>query len=190
VRLEFDRAYDLRVLAALPSTLGLFEPEALRAQIGEMTKQRRAICFTLMAPVSRRAAAGACRIERGVATVLVCLHVAPALAREGLEAVLSVVEQAAQGEGEPVHELAAPIPEAEPSRAGFYREAIYVGSAASITITTHSPPRLPPEAMHAVSALIDKGALHAVTTIAVAPRRATSIAAHPSQTAAPSPTLH
>jgi hypothetical protein len=166
-KLEIDRAYDLRVLAALGPTLGLFSQAALRAQLREMTVHRRAICFTLTTPVYRRMTAN--DDSHAVATVLACLHVAPVLAGEGLEAVLKIVAHAAEAAGEPIHELAAPMREAEPARAGFYREAVYVEGDTSITITTHTPPRLPSEVMQAVAGLIRETPIDAVTTVAIAP---------------------
>jgi len=166
-RFEIDRAYDLRVLAALAPTLGLFSRASLRAQLHEMTAQRRAICFTLMTPVSRRKAAN--DDAHAVATILACLHVAPVLAVEGLEAVLQIVAHVAEVSRDPIHELAAPIPEADNTSAGFYREAIYVEGQASIALTTHTPLRLPAEAMQAVAALVRGTPVDAVTTVAIAP---------------------
>jgi hypothetical protein len=186
-RFEIDRAYDLRVLAALAPTLGLFSRASLRTQLHEMTAQRRAICFTLMTPVSRRKAAN--DDGQAVATILACLHVAPVLASEGLEAVLKIVVHAAEVPGDPIHELAAPIPEAGSAGAGFYREAIYLEGDTSIAITTHTPPRLPAEAMQAVAALIRETPVDAMTTIAVAPLHP-DVATLAGRTAAARPTLH
>lgn len=185
-RFEIDRAYDLRVLAALAPTLGLFSRASLRAQLHEMTAQRRAICFTLMTPVSRSRAAND---AHAVATILACLHVAPVLAGDGLEAVLKIVAHAAEVSGDPVHELAAPLPESDSTGAGFYREAIYVEGDTSIAITTHTPPRLPAEAMQAVAALIRETPVDAVTTIALAPLKP-NVATLAGRTAAARPTLH
>jgi hypothetical protein len=165
-RFEIDRAYDLRVLAALAPTLGLFSRASLRVQLHEMAVQRRAICFTLTTPVSRR---GAANDAHAVAVILACLHVAPVLAGEGIEAVLKIVAHAAEVAGDPIHELAAPIAEAGNTRAGFYREAVYVEGDMSITITTHTPPRLPSEVMQAVAGLIREAPIDAVTTVAIAP---------------------
>jgi hypothetical protein len=190
VRFEIDRDYDLRVLTALPPTLGLFAQAALRTQLHEMTKQRRAICFTLMAPVSRRPSPNTGGVAPAIATVLVCLHVAPALASAGLEAVLKIVSQAADAGGDPIHQLEAPVAEAGNSRAGFYREAIYIEANASIALTTHAPPRLPPEAMHAVDALIRDAAIDAVTTVAIAPASPHALPSLPRRTAAARPALH
>jgi hypothetical protein len=187
-RFEIDRAYDLRVLAALPPTLGLFTQAALQAQLYEMSKQRRAICFTLMTPVAHQAwpAKAAAR----VATVLVCLHIAPALANEGLEAVLRIVSQAAGVEGDPIHQLGAPVAEAGMTRAGFYREAIYVEADVTIALTTHTPPKLPAEAMHAVAAVVNGTAIDAVTTVAIAPREHGRVTASFARAAAARSTLH
>jgi hypothetical protein len=190
VRFEIDRDYDLRVLTALPPTLGLFAQAALRAQLYEMTKQRRAICFTLMAPVSRCPSPDAGGALPAIATVLVCLHVAPALASAGLEAVLKILSQAAETGGAPIHQLGAPVAETGTARAGFYREAIYIEANASIALTTHTPPKLSPEAVHAVDALIREAAIDAVTTVAIAPAGPRIVAALPRRPAAARPTLH
>jgi hypothetical protein len=186
-RLKIDRAYDLRVLAALGPTLGLFSQAALRVQLRSMTMNRRAICFTLTTPVSRRGAAN--DDAHAVAAILACLHVAPVLAGEGIEAVLKIVADAAEVAGDPIHELAAPIAEAGNTRAGFYREAVYVEGDMSITITTHTPPRLPSEVMQAVAGLIRETPIDAVTTVAIAPvdPGAATLAR---RTAAPRATLH
>jgi hypothetical protein len=122
-RFEIDRAYDLRVPAALPPTLGLFAQAALRAQLHEMSKQRRAICFTLMTPVAHQAPLETGEAAARVATILVCLHIAPVLANEGLEAVLGIVSQVAGVEGDPIHQLGTPVAEAGTTGTGFYREA-------------------------------------------------------------------
>ncbi|HEX2114239.1 MAG TPA: hypothetical protein VHM01_07520 [Alphaproteobacteria bacterium] len=190
MKFEIDREYDQRVLAALPPTLGLFAQAALRAQLREMAKQRRAICFTLMTPVLARTLPDAGEAAPAIATVLVCLHVAPALASAGLEAVLKIVSRAAETGGDPIHQLVSPDAAAGAVRSGFYREAIYIEANASIALTTHTPPKLPPEAMHAVDALVREAAIDAVTTVAIAPASLRTFASLPRCTAAASPTLH
>jgi hypothetical protein len=162
-----DRAYDLRVLAAIPPTLGLFEPGALEAQLREMAMQRRAICFTIMAPVARHG------MREAIATVLDCLHVAPELAGRGAHALMAILDRTAETEASPVHELAAPAGRGAHERPiAFYREAIYPDTEASVSITTHSPDCLPAETIAAVAAVTQGAAIDIVTTIAIAPWRA------------------
>src|SRR5690606_17290500 len=104
---------DQRLLSALPGTLKLFAREDLRVQLAAMSRRRRAICFTLMAPVrlmdgGERRSSGKARAE-SVAVVLVCLHVSPELAARGVPALMTVVESAAAQSAEPLHEMAAPL---------------------------------------------------------------------------------
>jgi hypothetical protein len=104
--------------------------------------------------------------------------------------VLTILSQAAETAAEPIHQLGAPVAETGTARAGFYREAIYLEANASIALTTHTPPRLSPEAMHAVDALIREAAIDAVTTVAIAPVGVHTAVALPHRRAASRPTLH
>lgn len=166
--IAIDRAYDRRVLAAVPSTLGLFAPGALEAQLRQMSAQRRAICFTIMAPVAKPGA----RQADSIATVLVCLHVAPELAGRGVHALLDVLHRTVEAASDPVHEIAAPASrDGRVAAAGFYREAVYQDADASVAVTTHTPVHLPAETMEAVAAVTQGAAVEIVTTIAIAPWR-------------------
>lgn len=170
--LAIDRAYDLRVLASVPATLALFAPGALDAQLRGMTAQRRAICFTILSPVRKRAAHDDAAAHE-IATVLVCLHVAPEVAVQGAHALASIMTRAAGAEAEPVHEIEASLADGGRSRAaGFYREAVYTESDISVAITTHTPVELPPETLAAVAAATQGTAVDIVTTIAITPWRA------------------
>jgi hypothetical protein len=180
--IAIDRAYDLRLLAAIPPTLSLFTPDALEAQLEQMAAQRRAICFTVMAPVATMPGDAP-----DIATVLVCLHVAPELAGRGVRALLHILNRTTGTAGDPIHEMAAP---ASPSRAdAFYREAVYLESDASVTVTTHSPAYLPAETQQAVAAVTHGAAVGIVTTVAIAPWRP-ELAARLHADRAASTTLH
>jgi hypothetical protein len=163
--ITIDRAYDLRVLAAIPPTLGLFAPGALEAQLRQMMTERRALCFTIMSPVCKRAPHGE-TADRAIATILVCLHVAPELASHGAAALNHIMTRTAESRVEPVHELAAPL-----DRAGFYREAVYTDSDVSVALTTHAPVELPAETHAAVAVATQGASVDVVTTIAVTPWR-------------------
>jgi hypothetical protein len=180
--IALDRAYDLRVLAAIPPTLGLFAPGALEAQLRQMAAQRRAICFTIMAPVAKREA------RATIATVLVCLHIAPELASGGVEPLLAVLDRTAGAEAQPIHEMAAPAAHSDHAEQ-FYREAIYLDGGASVSVTTHAPSCLPAETVEAVAAVMQGAAVDIVTTVAITPWRPRLAAGlHAGQTA--STTLH
>jgi hypothetical protein len=179
--IAIDRAYDLRVLAAIPPTLGLFAPGALQAQLRQMAVQRRAICFTIMAPVAKR------EMRAAIATVLVCLHVAPELAGCGVEPLLAVLDRTAEAEAEPIHEMAAPVVRDQAD--GFYREAVYLDGVASVAVTTHSPACLPAETVEAVAAAIEGASIDIVTTVAITPWRP-RLAAEPHAGQAASTTWH
>jgi hypothetical protein len=182
--IALDRAYDLRVLAAIPPTLGLFAPGQLEMQLRQMAAQRRAICFTILAPVTKREA------RATMATVLVCLHVAPELAAHGVASLLAVLDRAAEAEAEPIHEMAAPAAYADADHAKqFYREAIYLDGAASVSVTTHPPSYLPAETVDAVAAVMQGTAVDIVTTVAITPWRA-RLAAGPHAGQRASTTLH
>lgn len=161
--IALDRAYDLRVLAAIPPTLGLFAPGALEAQLRQMVAQRRAICFTIMAPVAKRA------MRPSIATVLVCLHVAPELAGRGAAPLLAALDRTVEAESEPIHEMAAPVVGGQIG--GFYREAVYLDGTESVSVTTHSPACLPAETVAAVAAAIEGASVDIVTTVAITPWR-------------------
>lgn len=163
--IALDRAYDLRVLAAIPPTLGLFAPGQLEAQLRQMAAQRRAICFTVLTPITKRAA------RATIATVLVCLHVAPELAGRGAASLLAVLDRTAEAEAEPIHEMAAPAAHSDHAEQ-FYREAIYLDGAASVSVTTHPPSYLPAETIDAVAAATQGTAVDIVTTVAITPWRA------------------
>jgi hypothetical protein len=169
-RIDIDRAYDLHVLAAIGPTLGLFDRRALEVQLGAMAKQRRAICFTVMSPV-RKHGAGDGQSTREIATVLVCLHVAPELARLGVGALLDIMARAVEAEAEPVHEIVAPISKTTRLNAGgAYREAVYADGPVSVAVTTHTPVELPAETLAAVAAATQGAAVDIVTTVAITPR--------------------
>lgn len=189
VRIDIDRAYDLRLLAALPSTLDLFARGTLQAQLDDMAAHRRAICFTLMAPVVRQAMQDTKRGEPEVATVLVCLHVAPDVAAAGLEALLKIVSRAAASVGNPIHQATAPLAGGR-SGAGQYREAVYLVADASIAITTHTPVQLPVETLAAVAPVTAGAAVDIVTTVAITRWHPESVAALREGMATPRPTLH
>jgi hypothetical protein len=177
--IALDRAYDLRVLAAIPPTLGLFAPGALETQLRQMAAQRRAICFTIMAPIAKRG------MRASIATVLVCLHVDPELAGRGAAPLLAALGRTVEAEAEPIHEMAAPV--AGDRSGGFYREAVYLDGAESVAVTTHSPACLPAETVAAVAAAIEGASVDIVTTVAITPWRSrlTGQAGLPA-----SPTLH
>lgn len=159
--IAIDRAYDLRVLAAIPPTLGLFSPGAIETQLRQMTTERRALCFTIMSPVRKRALHGE-TADHAIATILICLHVAPELASHGASALNRIMTRAAESDAEPVHELAAPL-----DRAGFYREAVYAEADVSVTLTTHAPVELPPETRAAVAVATQGASVDVVTTVSI-----------------------
>jgi hypothetical protein len=165
--IDIDRTYDLHVLAAIGPTLGLFDRRALEVQLGAMAKQRRAICFTVMSPV-RKHAAGDGPLKRGIATVLVCLHVAPELARRGVDALLDIMAGTVEAEAEPVHEIVVPISNATRLDAGgAYREAVYADGPVAVAVTTHTSVELPAETLAAVAAATQGAAVDIVTTVAI-----------------------
>lgn len=169
--MDIDRAFDLRVLSAIPSTLGLFAPSSLEAQLRDMSRQRRAICFTIISPVeTRRRASG---VAAGtIATILVCLHVAPELATCGIDLVTSIMKRTVESDADPVHELSAPFTRAgSDATCGYYREAVYADCDISVAVTTHTPVELPAETRDAVAAVTRGAAVDIVTTIAVTPWR-------------------
>lgn len=173
--IHLDSSYDLRVLSALPDTLALFPQRELEAQLEDMTRQRRAICFTLIARV-RRAGTGAHAAKPdgagSTAVVLVCLHVAPELAIRGFAALLTTLRRTATLDAVPMHEIAAPLTRAGHSETiGCYREAVYGDEDAYVAITTHTPAEIPPEAATAVAAATRGGPVDIVTTVAVTPYR-------------------
>jgi hypothetical protein len=190
VIIDLDRSYDLRVLTALPSTLAMFAAGDLEMQLGLMAKERRAICFTLMAPVRHLGPAqgGA---DRSIATVLVCLHVAPELAARGLAPLMAILERTAALDADPAHELAAPLTRAGHAQSvGYYREAVYGGDDAYIAITTHTPAEIPAEAAAAVAAATRGTAVDVITTVAVTPYRPAAVQAIRHRQPQPHPTLH
>jgi hypothetical protein len=186
---DLDRSYDLRVLAALPNTLAMFAAHELETQLEQMARQRRAICFTLMAPVRMLGARE--EAERSVATVLVCLHVAPELAARGLAPLMTTLQRTATQDADPAHELAAPL--TRPGHAqctGFYREAIYGEDDAYVTITTHTPAEIPAEAAAAVAAATRGAPVDIVTTVALTPHRPAAAQAIAHRRPSAAPTLH
>jgi hypothetical protein len=189
VIVDLDRSYDLRVLGALPSTLAMFAASDLELQLGQMAKQRRAICFTLMAPVHERGA-GRGGADCSIATVLVCLHVAPELAARGLDQLLATLKRTAKSDADPAHELAAPLTQPDDARrVGFYREAVYGEDDAYIAITTHTPAEIPAELADTVAAATKGVAIDILTTVAVTPHRPLTAKA-PHRRPAASRTLH
>ena len=187
-RIDVDRAYDLHVLAAIPPTLGLFDPRSLEVQLRAMAQQRRAICFTVMSPVRKHSLQRESSTH-GIATVLVCLHVAPELARLGVDALMGVMTRAVEAEAKPIHEIVAPISHATRVDAcGAYREAVYADGDISLAITTHTPVKLPPETMEAVAAATQGVAVDIVTTVAITPSRPD--ASRPRAERPARPTLH
>lgn len=189
-----DRNYDLQLLSALPGALSRFSRAELETQLVEMSTCRRALCFTLMAPLRHPAAANGAvgAADRSVGVVLVCLHVAPEIAAGGLGVLLETLSEAAAADAAPLHELAAPLCRVGDRRdAGFYREAIYEGAAESyIAITTHSPAEIPPEAAATVAQVTKGGPVDVVTTIAVAARRPDAALALRHRRPAARPTYH
>lgn len=190
VIVDLDRSYDLRVLGALPSTLAMFSAKDLEIQLEQMAKERRAICFTLMAPVQTIGPLQGSG-ERAIATVLVCLHVAPELAMRGLGALMAILKRAAVLDTDPTHELAAPLTRPDRGQSvGFYREAIYGNEDAYVAVTTHTPADIPAEAAAAV-ALAAKGApVDIVTTVAVTPYRPAMAQSSRHQRPTVRPTVH
>ena len=194
VVVNLDRAYDQRLLNALPSTLKLFARNDLQAQLAAMSLQRRAICFTLMAPVrlmgERRPASSPSR--ESVAVVLVCLHVSPDLAARGVQPVMAVIETVAAQAAEPLHEMAAPLTRAgHIQTTGFYREAIYPGDdECYVAMTTHAPADIPPEAAAAVAQATKGGPVDVVTTVAITPYQPEIAAALKHRRPSARPTLH
>jgi hypothetical protein len=190
VIVDLDRSYDLRVLGALPGTLAMFAANELELQLEQMAKQRRAICFTLMAPV-RHLGARRGSGHHSIATVLVCLHVAPELATRGLAPLVATLKRTAALDADPTHELAAPL--TRPGHAqsvGYYREAVYGDEAAYVAITTHTPAEIPAEAAAAVAAATKGVAVDIVTTVAVTAHRPATVQAIRHRRPAASPTLH
>jgi hypothetical protein len=195
VVVNLDRAYDQRLLDALPGTLKLFARADLQAQLAEMSRHRRAICFTLMAPVrmmgeTHAAATGAQR--ESVAVVLVCLHVSPEFAARGVEPLFAVIGSAAVQGTEPLHEMAAPMTRVGHAQTtGFYREAIYPGDAECyVAMTTHAPAEIPPEAAAAVAQATKGEPVDVVTTVAITPYRPEVAAALRQRRPAAQPTIH
>jgi hypothetical protein len=188
-RIAVDRDYDLRVLAAIAPTLGLFDSRSLEVQLRAMSQQRRAICFTVMSPVRKRSPHRDSP-AMGIATVLVCLHVAPELAKRGPEALMARVTRAAAADAKPVHEVVAPISHATRVDAGgIYREAVYLDGDVTLALTTHTPVALRPETAAAVAAATQGAAIDIVTTVAITPAMYSSTGAR--RAAAPArPTLH
>jgi hypothetical protein len=190
VIVDLDRSYDLRVLGALPSTLEMFAARDLEMQLEQMAKERRAICFTLMAPV-RTLGTGHGGGNRSIATVLVCLHVAPELATCGLASLMATLKRTAALDAGPTHELAAPLTRpGHAQSAGFYREAVYADDDAYVAITTHTPAEIPAEAAAAVAAATRGTAVDIVTTVAVTPYRPAAAQAIRHRRPPVSPTLH
>lgn len=190
VIVDLDRSYDLRVLGALPSTLAMFAERDLEVQLEQMAKERRAICFMLMAPVrtlgTRQDDGG-----RSIATVLVCLHVAPELATRGLAPLMATLKRTAASDTDPTHELAAPL--TRPGHAqstGFYREAVYGDEYAYVAITTHTPAEIPAEAAAAVAAATKGAPVDIVTTVSVTPYRPAAAQAIRHRRPPARPTLH
>lgn len=169
--MDIDRAFDLRVLAAIPPTLGLFAPGSLEAQLREMARQRRAICFTVISPIeTRRHPMGAAGGR--IATVLVCLHVAPELATCGVDLLTEVMKRTVESDPNPVHELSTPFAHIGGNASnGCYREAVYADRDVSVAVTTHTPVELPAETRDAVAVVTRGAAVDIVTTIAVTPWR-------------------
>lgn len=196
VAVNLDRAYDRHLLSALPSTLKLFAHADLKAQLAAMAQRRRAICFTLMAPVrpmgtSDIRSAGEVRTG-SVAVVLVCLHVSPDIAARGVQPLMATIESAVAQDADPLHEIAVPLTRADHARAaGFYREAIYPGDdACYVAMTTHAPANIPPEAAAAVAEATKGGPVDIVTTVAIAPYQAEIAAALKQRSPTTSPTIH
>lgn len=190
VIVDLDRSYDLRVLGALPSTLAMFAARDLEIQLEHMAKARRAICFTLMAPV-RHLGARHGGAARSIATVLVCLHVAPELAVRGLAPLMATLKRTATLDADPRHELAAPL--TRPGHAqsvGFYREAVYGDDDAYVAVTTHTPAEIPAEAAAVVAAATKGAAVDIVTTVAVTPYRPAAAQAIRHRRPPARPTLH
>jgi hypothetical protein len=190
VIVDLDRSYDLRVLEALPSTLAMFAASDLEIQLEHMARERRAICFTLMAPVRSLGARPGLR-SRSIATVLVCLHVAPELAGRGVAPLMATLKRAAALDTDPVHELGAPL--TRPGHAqstGFYREAVYGDEDAYVAITTHTPADIPAEAEAAVAAATRGTPVDIVTTVAVTPYRPAAAQAVRLRRPPTRPTLH
>jgi hypothetical protein len=196
VVVNLDRNYDQRLLNALPGTLKTFARNDLQAQIAAMSLQRRAICFTLMAPVrlmgeSVKRQTGEARTE-SVAVVLVCLHISPDIASRGVQPVMAMIEHAAAQEAEPLHEMAAPLTRpGHAQTAGFYREAIYPGNdECYVAMTTHAPADIPPEAAAAVAQATKGGPVDVVTTVAISPYQPEIAAALQQRRPASPPTIH
>jgi hypothetical protein len=163
--IDIDRAFDQRVLAAVPSTLALFAPQSLETHLRDMARQRRALCFTLMLPVRERGTTA-----MRLATALACLHVAPALASRGIEAIAEIMRRTAESDAAPVHEFCAPAAQTAPQHGeAHYREAIYAETDISIALTTCTPVELPAETLAAVEAVIQGAHIDIVTTIAITP---------------------
>jgi hypothetical protein len=196
VVINLDRSYDQRLLTALPETLRLFARDDLQAQIAAMSLQRRAICFTLMAPVrmmgSRETHEGRRSGGESVAVVLVCLHISPDIASRGVQPVMTMIERAAAQPAVPLHEMAAPMTRpGHAQTAGYYREAIYPGDAdCYVAITTHAPADIPPEAAAAVSQATKGGPVDMVTTVAISPYQPEIAAALQQRRPAAPPTIH
>ena len=109
---------------------------------------------------------------RSIATVLVCLHVAPELAARGLAPLMATLRRTAALECDPTHELAAPLTRlGHAQSACFYHEAVYSDEDAYIAITTHTPAEIPAEAAAAVAAATRGTPVDIVTTVAVTPYR-------------------
>lgn len=198
ILVALDREYDLRLLSALPGTLRLFSRADLELQLADMSKRRRALCFTLMAPIRPPRKAGPIGAnhtadgDRSVAVVLVCLHVAPELAAHGLETLLETLTQAGMSDAAPLHELAAPLSRVGDRRdVGFYREAIYESAADSyVAMTTHTPAEIPPEAAATVAQVTKGTPVDVVTTVAVASHRHEAALALRHRRPASYPTYH
>ena len=102
--------------------------------------------------------------------------------------LLAVLDRTAEAEAEPIHEMAAPVAHSDHAEL-FYREAIYLDGAASVSVTTHSPSHLPAETVEAVAAVMRETAVDIVTTVAITPWRSRLAAGlHVGQAA--STTLH
>lgn len=192
---ELDEDYDRRLLKALPSALGLFPSAALAAQFAEMAKQKRALCFTVIVP-TRDLATGkrpsAEPTSPATAAVLVCFHVAPALAERGPALLLKSLEGAVRRGPAPVHRVSIPIARGYGGTdSGFYREAVYEGDDdVFIAVVTHSPVEIPPETAEIVARATRGTAVDVVTTVAVTPERPGPVAQAYQERRTARPTLH
>lgn len=195
-----DRDYDRHLLAALPNALTLFPTAALEAQLTEMAKRMRALCFTLIVPTNGASAprlsddfqGRAAGEKQKTAAVLICLHVAPDLAVRGTRRLLDILARAARRASEPVHQLSAPFMRpGDVDMAGMYREAVYEGDEGCfIAMTSHAPAKIPPEAAETVAQATRGMAVDAITTVAVTGDRPQGLTARWPLSLPARPTLH